>query len=127
MAEPLYQIETDDGDVLERGLTMAEAEIALCRHINLGAEDASIGEDDQDWIYCANRMPEIDYTKPHYNRYVDCLVTSKLGEVFEARYLSNGSAKTEKGRKPKWDRMGRIVDFVVAWKPMPEPAKDYNK
>ncbi len=47
MTEQLYVIETEDGEVLQRGLTMAEAEIALCRHINLGAEDAYIGEEPQ--------------------------------------------------------------------------------
>lgn len=46
MIEHLYQIETESGEVLERGLTLAEAEYALCRHINLGAEDAYIADDD---------------------------------------------------------------------------------
>lgn len=48
MTGPLYQIETEDGEVLERGLTMAEAEHALCRHINLGAEDACIADDEEE-------------------------------------------------------------------------------
>lgn len=36
MTEKLYVIETEGGEVLQRGLTMAEAEIALCRAINNG-------------------------------------------------------------------------------------------
>lgn len=128
MAEQLYVIETEGGEVLQRGLTHEEAEFALCRHINLGAGDAFIWQDDQDWIYCDNRLPEIDYTRPTWDWKIDCLVTSKMGEVFEARYVANGLAKTERGRKPRWERFGRVYDYaVVAWKPMPEPAKDYDK
>lgn len=42
----LYQIETEDGEVLQRGLTMREAEFALCTEINRGAEDACIADDE---------------------------------------------------------------------------------
>jgi hypothetical protein len=47
MTEHSYVIVTEDGEILESGLTLTQAEFALCRHINLGAEDAYIGEDNQ--------------------------------------------------------------------------------
>jgi glutaredoxin len=46
LTEKRYTIVTEDDEVLERGLTMEEAELALCRHINLGAEDSYIGDDE---------------------------------------------------------------------------------
>ena len=47
MTEQLYLIITEDDQILQRGLTMFEAENALCRHINLGAENAFIGDETQ--------------------------------------------------------------------------------
>lgn len=45
MAESLHTIVTDDDEILERGLTLEEAEIALCRAINNGY-DAYIGDEE---------------------------------------------------------------------------------
>lgn len=47
MSEPLHTIVTEDGEVLERGLTLFEAEVALCNAINNGY-DAYIGDDEDD-------------------------------------------------------------------------------
>jgi hypothetical protein len=127
MTEQLYLIITEDDQILQRGLTMFEAENALCRHINLGAENAFIGEDDQDWIYCDNRLPVIDYSKAEYARYVTCLVTTSADWVLSASYTSNGYAKTAKGCLPRWHASGRILQGVIAWKPIPEAAKGLKK
>jgi len=127
MTGQLYLIITEDDQILQRGLTMFEAENALCRHINLGAENAFIGEDDQDWIYCDNRMPVIDYSKAEYARYVTCLVSNAVGNVMSANYVSNGFAVTERGRRPRWEQFGRILDGIIAWKLIPESAKGLKK
>lgn len=63
MAEQLHTIIDDKTDeVLERGLTMEQAEFQLCRHINLGAEDAYIGEDDGEPMLFSPEPTTVTYT-----------------------------------------------------------------
>jgi hypothetical protein len=72
------------------------------------------------WINVAERLPEICFSAPEYRRYVRCLTATKYGWVAQMDYKSNGYAKTERGRKPRWEYCGRISQWdVTHWMPLP--------
>lgn len=72
-----------------------------------------------EWTAVDVALPEL--TKENWHRQ-DVLITSFLGEVYEARYMANPHAKREGDRRPKWWRSGRLMDKPpVAWMPMPPP------
>lgn len=74
------------------------------------------------WISVDERLPEIDYSKASYERRVKCLVTTEAGWVAEMVYESNGGAKTERGRAPRWIWQGRVSPWrIIAWQPLPSP------
>ena len=111
----------------DRGLiTSAEAPDAQLELLTL----ARAGEKMR-WIPVSERLPVIDYTKPKYARYVNCLAVSQHGFAGCLRFVSNGYAKTEKGRLPRWEReSGRVyAGEVLYWLdvkdlPLPEPPKE---
>lgn len=78
------------------------------------------------WVPVKERMPEIDYTKAPYYRYVKTIARGKNGDCGELWYRSNGYAKTEKGRIPRWELPnGRKYDEKVThWMPLPEPGEE---
>ena len=81
----------------------------------------------EEWVSVNDRLPEIDYTKPEYERRVKVLA-SWSGYVAEMNYVSNGFAKTEKGRIPRFEWFGRVSPFdVTHWMPMPAPPSIDNE
>lgn len=56
----------------------------------------------------------------HYGWYIVC--TNK-DQVFEAHWTSNKWASTERGRKPRWERFGRIEHGITHYMPLPKPPK----
>ena len=78
------------------------------------------------WVPVAERLPDIDYTKAPYYRYVKTIARGKNGDCGELWYRSNGYAKTEKGRIPRWELPnGRKYDEKVThWMPIPEPEEE---
>lgn len=76
------------------------------------------------WIPVTERMPEIDYSQPKFAWRVTVLVAGDRGVVMEASWASNGYAKTEKGRAPRWERDGRLLWWTPThWMPMPPPPQ----
>lgn len=76
-----------------------------------------------EWIKCSDRMPEIDFSKSEYSWYVNALVTDGKCVTYMT-YISNGYAKTEKGKKPRWEYFDRIAHFEPThWMPLPPPPK----
>jgi len=77
-----------------------------------------------EWISVNDRLPEInldpeaDYQK-HRARVI---VATQGGEVREMTYTWQKFAKTEKGRRPRWEEWnGQLAwDNVTHWMPMPE-------
>ena len=73
-----------------------------------------------DWIKCSDKLPEIDYTGAIYSHSISvigCYADSQ--RAMEVRYCSNGYAKTEKGRAPRWERDGLIVGAPDYWMHFP--------
>lgn len=69
------------------------------------------------WIPCSERLPEVEIN-PVTNDYVRYNVTYKNGDVSDVRYYAYGEASGGK----HWLNGGRIMDeYVIAWKPLPEP------
>ncbi len=84
---------------------------------------AKLGQQ-RDWIPVTERLPEIDYSLPEYEWRVQANVVFRSGgkiKVGYAVYASNGYAKTEKGRAPRWeDQSGRHFGFeILYWMPLP--------
>lgn len=75
---------------------------------------------DDDWVLVSDREPSLGRNAAPRLERVKCLVNLESGEVVEADYTRNEYAKTEKGRRPRWERNGRIVTSpVYAWRKMP--------
>jgi len=76
---------------------------------------------DTRWIDVNDRLPEIDYSKPAFDRQVVVLASWGGDKVAEMRYVSHGYAKREKGRAPRFEWQGRISPWLVThWMPLPE-------
>jgi len=76
---------------------------------------------DTRWIDVNDRLPEIDYSKPAFDRAVVVLASWGGDKVAEMRYVSHGYAKREKGRAPRFEWQGRISPWLVThWIPLPE-------
>ena len=73
------------------------------------------------WIACSERMPAIDYSKPDYARSVRVLGATESGSVIELEYRSNGIARTERGRLPRFEYARQICPWTIThWQPMPD-------
>jgi SLT domain-containing protein len=78
-------------------------------------------EASRQWVSVAERLPGIDYTQPEYGRFVKTIAAGKYGFVGELHYRSKGCAKTESGRKPRWEYPnGRIfAGEITLWMLLP--------
>ena len=77
-----------------------------------------------EWISTEERLPEIDMEAAAHDRHVNVLAATKTGSVIFVQYISNGYAKTAKGREPRFEWMGRICPFnLTHWMPLPEPPE----
>lgn len=68
-----------------------------------------------EWIKCSERMPEI-------GRRV--LIVQHGKYVSSATLYQWEAAKTEKGRKPRFEDFRGIVSDVTHWQPLPSPPED---
>jgi len=67
------------------------------------------------WIPVSERLPDSRAT---------CLVACERGFVTAMEYTSNEHAKTEKGRRWRWEWNGRISPWTVThWMPLPAPPE----
>lgn len=74
-----------------------------------------------EWISINERLPVIDMNAAPYVRCVNVLAVTNTRSIVFLSYVSNGYAKTEKGREPRFEWMGRICPFVLThWMPLPE-------
>ncbi|WP_249525497.1 DUF551 domain-containing protein, partial [Escherichia coli] len=69
------------------------------------------------WISCSERMPEIRQTVIGWNGYA----------VRQCVYTRNEYAKTQKGRKPRFETLTGIWHGVTHWMPLPEPPQEVNR
>ena len=75
-----------------------------------------------EWISVKERLPEIDMESAVYERCVNVIAATRMGRVIYVSYISNGYAKTQKGREPRFEWMGKICPFdITHWMPLPEP------
>jgi hypothetical protein len=75
-----------------------------------------------DWISVLERLPDVERS-PHGS--VECIVACSTGLVTAMRYTENRGAKTEKGRRPRWEWNWRVATWEVThWMPLPAPPTD---
>jgi hypothetical protein len=75
-----------------------------------------------DWIPVTERLPDVERS-PHGS--VECIVACSTGLVTAMRYTENRNAKTEKGRRPRWEWNWRVATWEVThWTPLPAPPTD---
>ena len=75
-----------------------------------------------DWIPVTERLPDIEKS-PHGS--VECIVACSTGLVTAMRYKENRNAKTEKGRRPRWEWNWRVATWEVThWTPLPAPPSE---
>jgi hypothetical protein len=76
------------------------------------------------WIPVAERLPNV--VRSEYGS-VECIVACSTGLVTAMRYTENRNAKTEKGRRPRWEWNWRVATREVThWMPLPSPPTDCN-
>lgn len=76
-----------------------------------------------EWISVDDRLPDLS-EKPNWMRSEEVIVATRKGSVMHAFWSSNGYAKTERGRRPRWERGDRILEAdITHWMPLPEPPK----
>lgn len=68
-----------------------------------------------EWIKCSEQMPEIG---------ARVLVVMYGKHVHSAAYRQWETAKTEKGRAPRFEDQRGIVYGVSHWMPLPEPPAE---
>ena len=69
----------------------------------------------EEWIPCSERMPKQNECIGNVCKYY--LVQDEYGDMYVARYTSD-----------EWISIDSILqDNIVAWMPLPEPPKDFNK
>ncbi|NBT35475.1 MAG: DUF551 domain-containing protein [Betaproteobacteria bacterium] len=83
------------------------------------------------WIPVTERLPDIERPKSDG---VECIVMCSTGIVTAMRYTENRYAKTEKGRRPRWEWNWRITTWevthwmslsdVIAAASAPAPSED---
>jgi hypothetical protein len=75
-----------------------------------------------DWIPVSERLPNVG--RSEYGS-VECIVACSTGLVTAMRYTENRNAKTEKGRRPRWEWNWRVATWEVThWMPLPAPPTD---
>ncbi|MEW5543469.1 DUF551 domain-containing protein [Pseudomonas soli] len=74
------------------------------------------------WIKCSDRLPPIAQAWNDNSRWL----ASDGKAVRELCYVQHSSARTEKGRKPRWQETdGRIAWIgVTHWQPLPSPPTE---
>ena len=74
------------------------------------------------WIPVTERMPDVERSQ---HGSVECIVACSTGLVTAMRYTENRNAKTEKGRRPRWEWNWRVATWEVThWMPLPAPPSD---
>ena len=79
-----------------------------------------------EWFDVNERLPEIDYSRPPYNRAVKVLAHwgNKPECVAEMRYEDNAYAKTARGQAPRFTWQGRNSPWTIThWAFFPEFEK----
>lgn len=77
----------------------------------------------QEWISVEDGMPDLS-GKPDYRCHEEVIVATKAGSVMHALWASNKYAKTDKGRAPRWERGGRLLEAnITHWMPLPPPPQ----
>ena len=75
-----------------------------------------------EWFSVTEKLPEIDFSAPAYARRVIVLVHwgNAPENVAQMVYISQAYAKTEKGRRPRFEWQGRVSPWdITHWAPMP--------
>jgi hypothetical protein len=73
------------------------------------------------WIPVTERMPDVERSQ---RGSVECIVACSTGLVTAMRYTENRGAKTEKGRRPRWEWNWRVATWEVThWMPLPAPPE----
>jgi len=84
--------------------------------------DAARELDRRRWIPVTERLPDIEKSS---HGSVECIVACSTGLVTAMRYTENKGAKTEKGRRPRWEWNWRVSTWdVTHWMPLPAPPSD---
>ena len=74
------------------------------------------------WIPVTERLPDV--ANSSYGR-VLCIVACKHGLVTAMEYAENRHAKTERGRRPRWEWNWKVSTWTVThWMPLPEPPEE---
>jgi len=75
-----------------------------------------------EWISVKDQLPPLPETWRENNRWL----ASDGRTVREMRYAQHATAKTEKGRKPRWEETdGRLAWIEVThWQPLPAPPSE---
>jgi hypothetical protein len=84
--------------------------------------DAARELDRRSWIPVSERLPDVERSA---HGSVECIVACSTGLVTAMRYTENRVAKTEKGRRPRWEWNWRVATWEVThWMPLPAPPTD---
>lgn len=67
------------------------------------------------WIKCSERMPDVGSS---------VLVVIQGKYVHKGHYSQWTGAKTEKGRKPRFEDLRGILRYVTHWMPLPQPPRE---
>ena len=112
VANPLAESLRDMNDeILDRGVDFSDILLDAAREL-----------DSRRWIPVTERLPDIEKS-PHGS--VECIVACSTGLVTAMRYTENRNAKTEKGRRPRWEWNWRVATWEVThWMPLPAPPTD---
>lgn len=71
------------------------------------------------WVNVEDCLPDLSALADTQSG-VEVIVETERGGVMAAKFCRNAFARTEKGRRPRWERNGRIFESnVLRWKPLP--------
>jgi hypothetical protein len=97
-------------EILDRGVDFSDILLDAAREL-----------DSRRWIPVTERMPDVE--RSQYGS-VECIVACSTGLVTAMRYTENRGAKTEKGRRPRWEWNWRVATWEVThWMPLPAPPQ----
>ena len=95
---------------------------AFCSGYGFGLDSAAQPAQASAWVPVSERLPEIDMGAPEYARNVQVIGWREgWREPRQLCYNSNGYAKTEKGRSPRWEELRGCLAFSepTHWQPLP--------